>query len=174
MDAVRADQHVAACGRLMRAVAIEEIGGDAAFVLRERTEAAVQMNARLSEPRAHRLVDHALESAAMDGELRDVVAGVESARLAPDLLAEPVGIEQLVSADRDRVQPLQQAEIGQFLDGVRQCIDADAELADRVRLLKNLAIDPARMQHQRRYQAADAPACDDHFHDDTPPRRNTY
>ena len=121
-----------------------------------------------AEPRPHRLVDHALQPAAMDRELRNVVAGVEAARLAPDLLAEAVGVEQLVGADRDRVEPLEQAELGQFLDGVRQRVDADAELADGVRLLEDFAVDPARVQHQRRYQAADAATCDDHLHDNTP------
>ena len=126
------------------------------------------MDARFSEPRPHRLVDHALQPAAMNGELRNVVAGVEAARLAPDLLTETVGIEQLVGADRDRIEPLEQAELGQFLDGVRQRIDADAQFADGVRLLEDFAVDPARVQHQRRDQAADARACDDHLHDDTP------
>ena len=126
------------------------------------------MDAQLAEPRAHCLIDHALQPAAMDGELRDVIAGIEPARLAPDLLAEAVGVKQLVGADRDRVEPLQQAEIGQFLDGMRQGVDADAELADDVRLLEDFAVDPARMQHQRRYQAADAATCDDHLHDKTP------
>ena len=68
------------------------------------------MNAQFAEPRPHRLVDHGLQSSAMDRELRDVVAGVEAARLAPDLLAEPVGVEQLVDADRDRIEPVEQAE----------------------------------------------------------------
>ena len=57
---------------------------------------------------------------------------------------------------RDRIEPVEQAELGQLLDRVRQRVDADAELADRVRLLEDLAIDPARMQHQRGRQAADA------------------
>jgi len=42
----------------------------------------------------------------MHRELRHVVAGVDAARLAPDLLAEPVGVDQLVGADRDGVEPL--------------------------------------------------------------------
>ena len=71
------------------------------------------MDAAFAEPRAHRLVDHALQPAAMDRELRHVVAGVEAARLAPDLLAEAVGVDQLVGADRDRVEPVQQAEVAQ-------------------------------------------------------------
>ena len=122
----------------------------------------------LAEPRPHRLVDHGLQSSAMDRELRDVVAGVEAARLAPDLLPEPVGVEQLVGADRDRIEPVEQAELGQLFDGVRQRVDADAELADRVRLLEKLAIDPARVQHQRCHQAADARARNDDLHDNTP------
>ena len=168
MDSVGADQHVAAGGVAMRAAAIEEIGGDAAVVLGERAEPAIHVNARFAKPRAHRLVDHALKAAAMNGELRNVVAGVDAARFAPNLLAEAVGVKQLVGADRDRVEPLKQPKLGQFLDGMRQRVDADAEFADGVRLLENLAIDPARVQHQRRYQAADAAACDDHFHDATP------
>ena len=58
----------------------------------------------------------------------------------------------------DRVEALEQAEIGELLDGMRQRVDADAELADRVRLLEHLAVDPARMQHQPGHQAADAAA----------------
>src|SRR6185437_1373038 len=83
MDAVGADQHVAASGVAVRSVAVEEVGGDAAIVLPERLQAAIEMDARFAEPRAHGLVDHALQPAAMDRELRDVVAGVEAARLAP-------------------------------------------------------------------------------------------
>ena len=107
------------------------------------------MEAALAEPRARRLIDHALQPAAMDRELRHVEAGVGAAQLAPDLLAEAVDVEQLVGADRDRVEPLQQAELLQLLDGVRQRVDADAELADAVGLLVDLAVDAARMQHQR-------------------------
>ena len=125
------------------------------------------MNTRLAEPRAHRLVNHALKPAAMDRELRDVIAGIEPARLAPYLLSETVGVEQFVGPDRHGVQPFEQAEFGQFLDGMRQCIDADAELPDGIRLLENFAVDPARMQHQRRHQAADARPCDDGLHDVT-------
>ncbi len=173
MDAVGADEHVAARGAPMGAAAIEEIGGDAAVVLRERAEPAIEVDARLAEPRPHGLIDHALKAAAVNGELRNVVTGIDAARLAPDLLAEAIGIEQLVRADGDGVETLEQAEVGQFLDGMRQRIDADAKLADGVRLLENFAVDPARVQHQRRYQAADTASCDDHFHKATPCRRTT-
>ena len=116
MDAVGADQNVAARGVAMDAAAIEEIGGDAAIVLSERAEPAIQMNARFAEPGARRLVDDVLQPAAMDRELRNVVAGIEAARLAPDLLAETIGVDELVGADRDRVEPVEQAEVGKLLD----------------------------------------------------------
>ena len=45
-----------------------------------------------TKPRADGLIDHALEAAAVDRELRNVVAGIEAARFAPDLLAETVGV----------------------------------------------------------------------------------
>ena len=122
------------------------------------------MKAALAEPRARRLIDHALQLAAMDRELRHVEARVGAAQLAPDLLPEAVEVEQLVGADRDRVEPLQQAELLQLLDGVRQRVDADAELADAVGLLVDLAVDAARMQHQRGGQPAHASADNDGLH----------
>ena len=118
-----------------------------------------------AEPRAHGVVDHALQPAAMDGELRDLVARIGAARLAPDLLAEPVGVDQLVGADADRIEPVEQPELRQLLDRVRQRVDADAELAHRVGLLVDFAVDPARMQHQRGGEPADPAADDDRLHD---------
>jgi len=67
------------------------------------------------------------------------------------------------------VEAVEQAEFSQLLDGMRQRIDADAKLADGIRLFKDFAVDPARMQHQRRYKAADAPACNDDLHSNSPP-----
>ena len=90
------------------------------------------MRTRVSaEPLDDRVADHALQPAAVDRELRHLVAGVEAARLAPDLLAEAVEIEQLVGADGGGVEPLEQAEAAELGDRVRQHVDADAELADR-------------------------------------------
>ena len=101
------------------------------------------MDARFPHSGPDRLIDRALKAAAMDGKLRHLVTGIEAARLAPDLLAEPIGVEQLEGADRDGIEPLEQTEFGQFLDGMRQRVDADAELADDVGLLVELAVDPA-------------------------------
>ena len=121
----------------------------------------------LAEPGAHRLPDHRLQPAAVDGELRDVIACVGPAQLAPDLLPEPVGVEQLVGSDAHGVEPLEQPELRQLLDRMRQGIDADAELADGVRLFVDFAVDTARMQHQRGGQAANAAPDDDDFHGST-------
>src|SRR5271166_1067344 len=122
------------------------------------------MDARLAQARARRLMDDALQMPAMNRELRHVIAGIRSARLAPDLLTEAVGVEELECADRDLVEPIEETEFSQFLDRVRQRIDADAELADRFRLLEHLAIEAASMQHERGREAADAATDNDRLH----------
>src|SRR5204862_1215067 len=101
---------------------------------------------------------------AMDRELRHVVARVEPARLAPDLLAEAIGVEQLVRADRHGVESFEQAELLELPDRMRQRVDADAKLANAISLFVDLAVDPARMQHERCCESADAPADDDGLH----------
>src|SRR5262249_40359005 len=164
IDAVGADQHVAAPAGPVRSVPIEEVGRDAALVLAEGAQAMAGLDMRFAQARPHRLVDHRLQAAAMDGELRHVVAGIDAARLAPDLLAEAVGVDELVGADGDLVEARQQAEFGKLLDGMRQRVDADAEFAHRVRLLENLAVDAARVQHEGRSQPADSAANDDRLH----------
>src|SRR6516165_3484198 len=100
----------------------------------------------------------------MDGELRHLVAGIGATQLAPDLLPEAVGVEQLVGSDPHRVEAFEQPELAQFFDRMRQRIDADAELTNGVRLLVDLAVDAAGMQHERGGQAADAAADNDDLH----------
>src|SRR5262249_23319386 len=165
VDAVGADQHVAARGPPMRAGAIEEIGGDAAIVLGIGAQAMAGVNAALAETRARGLQDDALQMSPMNRELRHVIAGIGSARLAPDLLAETVGVEQLERADCDLVEPIEQTEFSQLLDRMRQRIDADAELADRFGLLEDLAIKTASMQHQRGCKPANAATDNDRLHE---------
>src|SRR5262249_45308744 len=141
MDAVGADQDIARRGVPVRTVTVKEIGGDAAVLLPECAEPVAGMNAALAEPRTHRLVDHALQSAAMHRNLRHVMACIQAARLAPDLLAEAVGVDQLEGADGDGVEPLHQTELLQLLDGMRQRVDANPELPDAFGLLEQFAID---------------------------------
>src|SRR6185437_6135307 len=107
---------------------------------------------------------HTLQPAAMDGKLRHLMAGIEAALLMPDLLAMPRQIEQLIGANRDLVEPIQKANACQLTDRVRQRIDANTELADGIRLLKQLAIDATRPQHERCGEATDTAADADRFH----------
>jgi len=165
VNSIGADEHVAARGRAVGSVAIEEIGGHAGLVLGKGAEPMAGVDARLAETRAHGVVDHPLQPPSVDRELRIFVAGIGAARLAPDLLPETIGIDELEGADGDRVEPLQQAELGQLLDRMRQRIDADPKLADGLRLLVDFAVDPARVQHQGGGQPADAAPDDDAFHD---------
>jgi hypothetical protein len=164
MDAIGADQHVAVRGAPVRAMTIEEVGGDAALILLEVTEPMPCMQTAFAERETHRLINHALQPAAMHGELRHVIAGVDAARLAPYLLAEAIGIDQLVGADRDGIEPFHQPELLQFLDGMRQRVDTDAKLADALGLLEQFAVDAAGVQHQSRRQPPDPSADDDHLH----------
>src|SRR5262249_25769673 len=164
MNAVGAHQDVAVRAGAVRTGAVKEIGGNAGFILAERAKAIAGMDVLLANPLRLGVMDHALHPAAMDRKLRQIITGIHPARLAPDLLAEAIGIEQLVSADRDRIEPLQQSQCSELLDRMRQRIDSDTELADLVGLLEDLALDAARMQHQRGGEPADSAACDDHFH----------
>src|SRR5262249_37170947 len=132
MDTVSADQDVAARGVRMRAIAAEEVRGDAAFVLCERAKAITGVDGLIAEPFDDGLVDHALEASAMNRELRHLMPGIEPALLMPDLLAVPGQIEQLVGADAGLVEPVEQAEAGQFADRMRQRVDANAELTDGI------------------------------------------
>src|SRR5260221_10594932 len=122
------------------------------------------VDARLAEAGADCLVNDRLQPAAMDRELRHLVAGVGPAQLAPDLLPEAVGIEQLVGSDSHRVEAIEQSELPQLLDGVRQRVDADPELADGVRLLVDVAVDPAAMPHEGGREPTDAAADHDNLH----------
>src|SRR5262245_26080761 len=164
MDAVGADKDVATRCRAAGAVTAEEIRRDAAVVLRKSAEPMAGVDTVLSDPATERFVDHALQPAAMDRELRILEARVSAARLAPDLLAAAVHVEQFVCANANGVETRQQPKVGEFLDGVGQGVDADAKFANGVRLLKNLTIDAARMKHQRGRQASNPAADDDRFH----------
>ena len=72
---------VAAHGLDMAARAIEEIRGDAALILGEGAEPAAGVDGIPSQPLLDGAVDHALQPAAMNRELRHVVAGIDAARL---------------------------------------------------------------------------------------------
>ena len=137
---------------------------DAAFVLGEGAEPATGVDRLGPQPLLDGAVDHALQPAAVNRELRNIVAGVDAAGFAPDLLAVAVEVIQLVGANSDIVEFLQQAKAGELADRMRQGVDANAELADRVRLLEQLAADAPGAQHQRSGEASDTASDDDRLH----------
>jgi hypothetical protein len=92
----------------MGAETIEEMRSDAALVLGEGAETAAGMDGILAETLLDRIVDHALQPTAMDRKLRHVVAGMDAAHFAPDLMAVTVEIVQLVRTDRDGVELIEQ------------------------------------------------------------------
>src|SRR5579872_3857265 len=92
------------------------------------------------------------------------MARVDAAHVAPNFLAMTIEIIEHVSADRDIVKFLQQAELGQFADRVRQGVDADPELADGVGLFEQFTSDAAGAKHQRRGQTTDTATDDNYFH----------
>src|SRR3954454_14250598 len=164
MDAVGTDQNVAARGMDVRAGAIEEVSGDAALVLREGAEAAAGVDGLPPEPLLDGAMDDTLKTAAVDRELRHVVAGVGAAGLAPDFLAVTVEVIELVGADRDIIKLLEQTEARQLTHGMGQRVDADAKLADGVGLLENLASEAARAQHQSGGETTDTATDDNRLH----------
>src|ERR1700722_5231317 len=168
MNAVGANENIAAYGLAVASRAIEEVRGDAALVLAEGPEPTTGVDGVRSQPFLDGPMNHALQPAAMDRELRHVMAGVDTADVAPDFLAMAIEIIEHIGADRAVVALWQQAEAGEFADRMRQRIDADAEFADRIRLLEQFATDAAGTQHQRRGQAANTATDDNRLHRTTP------
>src|SRR5882724_10254681 len=116
MNAVGADQDIAAHGLGVAAGAIEEIGGHPTFILVEGAQPAAGVDRILAQPLLDGAVDHALQPASMDRELWHVVAGINAANVAPDFLAMAIEIIKHVGADRDVIELLQKAEAGEFAD----------------------------------------------------------
>jgi hypothetical protein len=107
---------------------------------------------------------HHLQVAAMDGELRHVVAGETAGRLVVDKLAEAIVETIFARGDGDFCQSLFQAEPTEFARGMRQDIDADTDRLQFGRRFEYAAGDAGAMQHQAKRQAANAGANDEHFH----------
>src|SRR6185437_2046312 len=94
---------------------------------------------------------------------------VDAADIAPYFLAMTIQIVENVGADRHVIELLQQAERGELSNRMRQCIDAYAKLADRLRLLEKFTTDAAGAQHQRCGKAANTATDDNRLHRCTPP-----
>jgi hypothetical protein len=99
---------------------------------------------------------HRLQVGAVDRQLRRVVAGPASGRLAVDVLAEAVEERRLARDDGDALELGEDAERCERRAGVRQDVDADAERPDLGRRFVDSARDVRAVKCQRERQAADA------------------
>ena len=164
MDAIGADEHVGAHGLAAHAgLGVREMRDDPALVLHEPLQPEPRAHCAGTESRNHFVVDHLLQTAAMDRELRIVEARVQPTQLGPHLLPKPADVMQFLGADADGVKLGQKIERGQLLDGVGQNVDADADFPDLGSLFVNDALDAPPVKHERKRQSAEARACDEHF-----------
>ncbi len=165
VNAIGANQHFAAHRLAGRAVArIDEMRSDAALVLKKARELQPGADRIRTELPDDGVVDDFLQTAAMNGELRIVEARIEAAFLLPNLLPEAVDVDELLGADRGRVERRQETERGELLDRMRQRVDADADFADFVRLLEDRRLDAAPVQHEREREPANPAACNQDCH----------
>ena len=108
----------------------------------------------------HRRQEHALQVAAVDRELRRLVAGPAAGGLGVDELAEAIEERRLARRHRDPLQRFEHAESMELGGGMRQDVDADAERPDLSRLLVDAAGDAGAVQAEGERQPADAGAED--------------
>ena len=115
MKAVAADRDGPPLGRPPR-----EAGGDPAPVLRDPFAARAEHQGLCAQALAYRFDEHAVHVAAVDGQLRPVVARVSAARLLVHELSEAVVEAHLARRDRAALQPLGQPQLGQLANRVGQ------------------------------------------------------
>src|SRR6266508_1127891 len=140
MNPICRDQHVAPCGHgLLRTVAPNECRGDTMRVLRHIVKLMGCMNIVLADPCPGRLIEHPLQLTTMDGQLRIIIARIETTRFAPEFLAESVGVDQLIGANSDAIERVEETEFCKFFDRVWERVNTDAEFMNAARLLEHLA-----------------------------------
>ena len=141
-----------------------EVGANSIRVLFEADESMTRQHRRGAESLAYCLQQQCLQLAA---DLRHRESGVQPAASAHDLRPEPMCVAEILRANPDLVEAIEQRELSQFLHGKRQQIDADTQLADRVAAFVHRAIDALPMQSQGCDESANAGADDDHTHEST-------
>ena len=110
---------------------------------------------------AERVEQHHLQVAAMNRELRVVVAGGAAERLLIDQLPEAIEEGGVLCCDRDPGQRRFKPERGEFLGRMRQQIDADADRTHLGNGFVDAAGNAGLVQAQSERQAADPGADDD-------------
>jgi hypothetical protein len=158
VDAVATDGHGAAHGGR-----IGEVDGDAARVLRHAGAAVVADDAVRAQALERLFEQHRLQVAAVDRELRPVVARMFARCFLEDQLAVLGEEDRLLRAHAHRVELRQQAELGQLAHRMRQQVHAHAHGLEFGHGLVHAAGNAGLVQAQREGQAADARAQDDHL-----------
>ena len=147
MDALAAHHDVAALGgELGAGERVFEVGGSTGGIVLHADTLVREVHAVGAGALNKGVKQHHLQVAAMDGELRPVVAAVAAGRVRIDELPEAVVVGDLAGGDADVGQRLLEPELGQFLGGVRQKVDADAERPDLGHRLVDAAGDAGRVQ----------------------------
>ncbi len=117
-----------------------------------------------AQPLQHGFVEHAMQLAPADADLRQLIAGVAAARLAVDELAETVEKNAFKILDAGRLQLGLQAQLSQFAHRVRQQGDAHADLAHLGNGFVEIASQAPSVQGQCQAEAPDAGADDCDLH----------
>ncbi len=125
MDAVAGDQRGA-----VLVGAIGEVGGDVVFVLGGAGAGPAGEDAIAADCVLCGVEQHALEVAAVDGDLRVGEAGELAGGFAPDKLAEAVEEGAFLGHNAGADECRFEAKAREFGHAVRHDVDADADFAD--------------------------------------------
>ena len=156
MNTVTGNRHRAA-----RGAAIGKARRHALIILIDAFATLVQQNAVLSQSLPHGVDQYLMQVAAMDRQLRPVIAGGTAAWLLADELTEAVVVGHFLGGDCDILQRLTDAQLGQLAHGVRLQIDTHAKPTQIRCCLEHPARQAEFMQAERQHQTGDATAEDE-------------
>lgn len=167
MDTVAANEDISFDTRKEGAGTVGELGPDGSSGVGRRISAMPaesnqmmpSVNASLSKALDDRLVKDPEQLTAMDGELRPAVAGCDTAGLSPYPLPAFRVVDELSGGNGHRIEPIEQAQLGQFPRGVRQDVDADTQFLHAGRRFVDVHVTEAgRMEREGQRHAANAAA----------------
>src|SRR3569832_1709737 len=172
MDAVGADQQRALIRAGGIAVAGDEAGSDAGVRLAPVLEMMAGQDVLSPDALARGVEQDLQKDAAVDRELRPFVAGLQPARLRPDLLAMLGEVGELLGAHRRFVETVEQTELDQLAAGMGQYVVADADRLQFGDALEHPDLDADLVQAERDGEPGNAASGHEHGHG-CPPLRNT-
>src|SRR3569832_1230523 len=155
------------------AVTIDEAGGDAVRRLTPVLQVMAGEDVCGANARARGVEQKLQQDAAMNRELRPFVAGLEAARLRPDLLAVLGVVGVLFGAHVCLFEPVEETELDQLAVCMRQDVDADADRLQFRNALEDPHLDADLVQAECDGQPGNAAAGHEHGHEVSPLLRNT-